>query len=422
MYNYTMAQTIAEKIFSAHSGRDVKAGDFVVADLDYVMAHDTTCAWALEPFYRISKKVFNPKKIIIPFDHAFPSPALASSRLHSKVRKFAAEQGIEIITDGVCHQILAERYIKPGALVLGADSHTPTGGALGAITIGVGSTDAAIAFATGKCWFKVPETMRIRITGKMPGGTYAKDVILEVAKKLGPDGAVYKVMEYFGPTVEEINISSRLTLTNMSAEMGAKSAIVPPDEKTRSYLEEQGRAGDYTELKSDHDAYYERELEFDVSNLEPNIACPPDIDNVVTVSSIEKGDEVAVNQVFIGSCTNCRIEDLEVVYRIWKGHRVGKGVRAIVTPASRKIWEQALERGYLKEFSRFGAMITTPNCGACLGRMGGVIDDGEVCVSTSNRNFKGRMGSPKGLIYLASPATAAACAITGRITDPRKFL
>lgn len=417
-----MPQTIAEKIFSSHSGNQVKAGDFVVADLDYVMAHDTTCAWALDPFYEIEKKVFNPKKIVIPFDHAFPSPALSSSRLHTQVRKFAKEQGIGIITDGVCHQVLAERFIKPGALILGADSHTPTGGALGAITIGVGSTDAAIAFATGKCWFRVPETMRVKITGKLPPGTFAKDIVLEVAKKLGPDGAVYMVMEYCGPAVEAMDISSRLTLTNMSAEMGAKSAIVAPDARTRKYLEENGRAGDYTELKGDADAWYEQELEFDVGNLEPNVACPPDINNVASASSLQKGDGVSVDQVFVGSCTNCRIEDLEVVYKIWKGRRVAGGLRAIVTPASRKVWEQALERGYLAEFSRFGAVITSPNCGPCLGRLGGVIDDGEVCVSTSNRNFKGRMGSPKGLIYLASPATAAASAVTGKITDPRNFL
>lgn len=417
-----MPQTIAEKIFSSHAGKEVKAGDFVIAGLDYIMAHDTTCAWALEPFYQIAKKVFDPEKIVIPFDHAFPSPNLAASKLHAEIRKFAHEQGIEILTDGVCHQLLAERYIKPGALILGADSHTPTGGALGALTIGVGSTDAAIAFATGNCWFKVPETLKIIIDGNLPRGVYSKDVVLEVAKKIGVDGAVYKVMEYAGATVEAMDVPSRLTLTNMAAEMGAKSAIVAPDAKTKQYLEEQERGSDFRELKSDPDAYYEQEIEFDVSNLSPNVACPPDINNVAPASELEKGDGTPVDQVFIGSCTNCRIEDLEVVYKIWKGKKLAKDVRAIVTPASRKVWEQALERGYLLEFSRFGAVVTSPNCGPCLGRLGGVIYDNEVCISTSNRNFKGRMGSPKGLIYLASPATAAASAVTGRISDPRQFL
>ncbi len=419
-----MGRTLAEKIFSSHSGKEVKAGDFVIADLDCVMAHDTTCALALEPFreIKISDKVFDPKKIVITFDHAFPSPALNSSKLHTQILKFARKQGIGIITDGVCHQILAEKHIKPGDLVLGADSHTPTGGALGAVAIGVGSTDAAIAFATGKCWFRVPDTMRIKINGKMPHGVYAKDVALEVAKKLGPDGAVYKVVEYRGPAVDEMDVSSRLTLTNMAAEMGAKSAIVAPDEKTRRYLEENGRGQDFLDLKSDPDAWYEQQIEFDISKLEPNVACPPDINNVECAACLEKGDGVRVDQVFVGSCANCRIEDLEVVYKIWKGRKPCDGLRVIVTPASRKVWEQALERGYLAEFSRFGAVITSPNCGLCFGRFGGVIDDGEVCVSTSNRNFKGRMGSPKGLIYLASPATAAASAITGKITDPRQFL
>ncbi len=416
-----MGQTLAEKILSNHCGKKIRAGDFILADLDLVMAHDTTCAWALEPFYQIATRVFDPKKIFIPFDHAFPSPNVAMAKLQAEIRKFAAEQGIPITTDGVCHQLMSERLINPGNLILGADSHSPTGGGLGALTIGVGSTDAAIAMATGKCWFRVPETIKINITGRLPFGCYSKDVVLTVAKKMGPDGANYRVIEYGGETVEDFNVPARLTLTNMSAEMGAKAAIVAADEQTRAYLQENQRLVDFEPLRGDLDACFEEVFHFDVSDLKPMIACPPDIDNDVPVESLEP-ERIRVDQTFIGSCTNCRIEDLEVVYRIWKGKRVNEGVRAIVTPASTRVYLQALERGYMEEFIKVGAVISSPGCGPCLGRSGGVLYDYEVCVSTSNRNFEGRMGSPKALIYLASPATAAASALTGYITDPRKFL
>jgi 3-isopropylmalate dehydratase large subunit len=416
-----MPQTITEKILSAHCGRTVHAGDFCIADLDLVMAHDTTCAWALEPFYKISKKVWDNTKIFIPFDHAFPAPNVAMAKLQAEIRAFAAEQGIGITTDGVCHQVMSERLTNPGSLVLGADSHTPTGGAIGALTIGVGSTDAAIAFATGKCWFRVPETIKVEIAGTLPAGVFAKDVVLKLAKTLGPDGANYKVIEFGGPVVKNWNIPSRLTLTNMCAEMGAKTAIVPPDDKTREYLRENGRFWEWDDaaLASDPDATYAEVIRIDVSDLVPQIACPPDIDNVVPVAETAG---VKVDQTFIGSCTNCRIEDLEIVYNMWKGKKAHPNVRAIVTPASRRVMQQALERGYVDEFMRFGATVLNPGCGPCLGRSGGVLYDNEVCVSTSNRNFTGRMGSPLAMIYLASPATAAATALTGVITDPREYL
>jgi 3-isopropylmalate dehydratase large subunit len=416
-----MGQTLAEKIFSSHSGKTVQAGDFILADLDLVMAHDTTCAWALEPFYQIATRVFDPRKIFIPFDHAFPSPSVAMSKLQAEIRKFAEEQGIPISVDGVCHQVMSERLINPGNLILGADSHSPTGGGVGALTIGVGSTDAAIAMATGKAWFRVPQTIRVNITGKLPHGCYSKDVVLTVAKEMGPDGANYRVIEYGGETVERFDVPARLTLTNMSAEMGAKAAIVAPDQWTRDYLKENDRLIEFEELRSDDDAYFEKVLHFDVSKLKPMIACPPDIDNDVPVEDVQ-AERVRVDQVFIGSCTNCRIEDLEVVYQMWRGKRLQEGLRTIVTPASRKVYLQALQRGYIEEFVRLGAVVSSPGCGPCLGRAGGVLYDGEVCVSTSNRNFEGRMGSPRAKIYLASPATAAASALTGYITDPRGFL
>ena len=416
-----MAQTLTEKIFSSHCGRKVHAGDFILADLDLVMAHDTTCAWALEPFYQIADRVFDPKKIFIPFDHAFPSPSVAMSKLQNQIRKFADEQGIPITYDGVCHQVMSERLINPGNLSLGADSHSPTGGGLGALTIGVGSTDAAIAMATGKSWFRVPQTIRVEITGDLPRGCYSKDVVLTVAKEIGSDGANYRVIEYTGPTVRSFNVPSRLTLTNMSAEMGAKAAIVAPDNNTKVYLKENSRLIEFDEIMSDPEAHFEKELRFDVSNLQPMIACPPDIDNDVPVDQVEP-EKILVDQVFIGSCTNCRIEDLAVVYKMWKGKRVKEGLRAIITPASRQVYMEAIKRGYVEEFINFGAVVSSPGCGPCLGRSGGVLYDEEVCVSTSNRNFERRMGRPKAKIYLASPATAAASALTGIITDPRSFV
>lgn len=418
-----MGQTIAEKIFSKHAGKKVFAGDFIFTNLDLVMAHDTTCAWAIAPFYKIAKQVFDKSKIFIPFDHAFPAPNVAMASLQAKIRKFAAEQGIPITIDGVCHQIMSERFIFPGNLILGADSHSPTGGGLGALTIGVGSTDAAIAMATGKCWFRVPKTIRINIEGKLPKGVYSKDVVLMVAKQIGPDGGNYRVLEYGGETVRDFNIPERLTLTNMSAEMGAKAAIVEPDHNTEQYLKENNRFKpfDRKALKSDSDCLYEAVLNFNVSKLTPQIAKPPDIDRVVPVSTVEN-KKVKVDQVFIGSCTNCRIEDLDVVYKMWKNEKLSSKTRTIITPASKRVYMQALDKGYVKFFTNMGAVITNPGCGPCLGRHGGVLYDNEVCVSTSNRNFSGRMGSPKAKIYLTSPATAAASSITGYITDPRRFI
>jgi len=418
-----MGQTLVEKIFSRHIGRPVYAGDFEIAPVDLVMAHDTTCAWAIDPFYEIAKKVWDRTKIIIPFDHAYPAPNTQMAILQKKIRAFALEQGISILTDGVCHQIMSERYIRPGDLILGADSHTPTGGGLGALTIGVGSTDAAIAMATGTSWFRIPHTIRIIVNGKLQKGVYAKDIILLIAKKFGPEGVNYRVLEFSGETIKHLSVSSRLTLTNMSAEMGAKAAIVPPDKQTKKYLQENQRLVSFEEkeLQSDNDAQFEKTITFDVSQLVPLIAEPPDIDRVKKVTSVEKKN-IKVDQAFIGSCTNCRIEDLDIVYTMWQHHELNPNIRTIITPASKRVYLQALAKGYIAFFMKKGAIVLNPGCGPCLGRHGGVLSKGEVCVSTSNRNFTGRMGSPEAFIYLASPATAAASAITGVITDPRTFL
>ncbi len=412
-------ETLAQKILSAHASRKLAAGDMAVISVDYVLAHDTTTAWAIEPFHEIAKKAFDPKKIFIFFDHAYPAPNTQVAEMHRKIQNFCKEQGIKIHYDGVCHQVMAERYSYPNTFLLGADSHTPTGGGIGAMCVGFGSTDAAVAMATGKAWVRVPQTIRINLEGKLPLGVYPKDVILSIAKDLSSEGANYKVVEFGGSAIADFDVPSRLTLTNMCAEIGAKTGIVPADSQTRAYLERQNRYQPFQELRSDADAEFEKVLEYDVGKIEPMIACPPDIDRDVPVSQVEG---TPITQVFLGSCTNCRIEDLAVAYKIMKGRKVKEGVKFIVTPASREVYESALLNGFLMEFSKMGATIAPPGCGACLGRHMGVLGDDDVCVSTSNRNFTGRMGSPKAKIYLASPAVAAASALEGKIADPRKYL
>lgn len=418
-----MPQTITEKIFSAHAGRPVNADDVVMADLDWVMAHDTTCAWAIDPFEKIAEKVFDPARVIIPFDHAYPAPNVKMAGFQAKIRVFAEAQGIGILTDGVCHQLLAERYITPGDLVLGADSHTPTGGALGALTIGVGSTDMAIAMATGKSWFQVPRTIRINLDGQTQAGVYPKDVILYLAGLLGTERANYHTLEYGGSYVRSLTIPERMTLTNMSAELGTKAATVEPDQNTLDYLREQGRTGirEITALWSDAGCEYAEVINVDVSQIEPMIALPHTVDNVVPLSQLQS-PERPISQIFIGSCTNCRIEDLDVVSAIWKGQTLNTRTRIIISPASRQVYQLALDKGYIDQFNKLGVIITQPGCGACLGRHGGVLAPGELCLSTSNRNFQGRMGSPEAEIYLSSPAVAAASAVQGTITHPRDLV
>ena len=419
MVGFMAGQTLAQKILSAHAGRDLAIGDTAVISVDYVLAHDTTTAWAIEPFRKIAARVFDPSKIFIFFDHAFPAPSTQFAEMHRKIQKFCAEQGIKIHYDGVCHQLVAEKFTYPNTFLLGADSHTPTGGGMGAMCCGFGSTDAAVAMATGKVWIRVPETIKINLEGQLPFGVYPKDVILGIAHDLSSEGANYKVVEFGGSAIADFDVPSRLTLCNMCAEIGAKTGIVPADAQTRAYLESQGRYKPFEELRSDSDAEFYKVLTYDISKFEPTVSTPPDIDRGVPVSEVEG---TPITQVFLGSCTNCRIEDLAVAYKIMKGKKVKEGVKFIVTPASRQVYEQALTAGFLMEFSKMGATIAPPGCGACLGRHMGVLGDEDVCVSTSNRNFTGRMGSPKARIYLASPAVAAASALEGKITDPRKYL
>ncbi|MCX5975359.1 MAG: 3-isopropylmalate dehydratase large subunit [Coprothermobacterota bacterium] len=419
-----MRQTLSEKIFSRHCGREVCAGEYVIASVDLVMAHDTTCAWSLGPFSQISDRVWDPDRVLILFDHAFPAPSVDAASLQARIRHFAKEQGIPILREGVCHQILAERFVNPGDLVLGADSHTPTSGALGALAIGVGSTDFAIAMATGRCWFLVPSTIRLELEGELSPGVYAKDVALHIAERMGASGGTYRTLEYGGETVRAMSVSDRLTLTNMAAELGAKAGVVGADRRTAEYLQAM-RPGyavpDLSLFQSDEEAQCEQTLQVQVGDLPPLVAQPPDIDRVISARELEK-DGVSLDQVFIGSCTNGRIEDLALVARIWQGQRLHPDLRVVITPASNQVYLEALSKGYLELFLNMGATVTNPGCGACLGRHLGVLAADEVCLSTSNRNFTGRMGSPSASIFLASPATAAASAITGKITDPRRFL
>lgn len=412
--------TISEKILSRASGKPAIADDFIIANIDYAMAHDGTSVLAVKAFNEMgAKKVWNPERIIIPFDHIAPANNENAAKLQQNIRKWIKEQGITNFFDvgeGICHQVLPEHgFALPGKLIIGADSHSCTYGAFGAFATGVGATDMAEIFATGKLWLRVPKTIKITVEGKLAKGVSAKDMTLFIIKKVGADGANYKAIEYYGETISELSMAERMTLCNMAIEMGAKTGIVPPDEKTFEYLE--GKAQEkYTPVYADKDAQYCEEYNFDVNDLEPQVAKPHEVDNVVGVGAVAG---TPLDQVFIGSCTNGRYEDLEVVAKILKGKKVK--VRTIVLPASRSVLIRATESGIIATLLKSGVIIAPPGCGPCLGAHMGVICEGETCLSTSNRNFKGRMGAG-GLIYLSSPETAAASALRGEIADPREVV
>ena len=410
--------TISEKILSRASGKTAHADDFVIANVDYAMAHDGTSVLAVKAFKEMGeKKVWAPGRIIIPFDHIAPANNETAAKLQKSIRDWIKEQGIANFFDvgeGICHQVVPEQgFAMPGKLMIGADSHSCTYGAFGAFATGVGATDMAQIFATGKLWLRVPQTIRINVEGKLAKGVSAKDMTLFIIKNVGADGANYKAIEYYGSTISELSMSQRMTLCNMSIEMGAKTGIVPADEKTFEYLE--GRAREkFLPVYADKDAKYCLEFNIDVAELEPQIAKPHEVDNVTGVGTVLG---TPLDQVFIGSCTNGRFEDLEVVANILSGRKVK--VRTIVLPASRSVLIKATESGIIATLLKAGAIIAPPGCGPCLGAHMGVICEGETCLSTSNRNFKGRMGSG-GLIYLSSPETAAASALKGEISDPRE--
>ncbi len=417
-----MGKTLAEKILGERSGKDVCAGDIVVVDVDVAMVQDGTGPLAVQQLQKMDmEKAANPDKTIFFIDHAAPSPRKELSNAHKMLRDFAKKTGVKLseVGDGVCHQILVESYVNPGDVVIGADSHTCTSGALGAFATGMGSTDVAIGIASGKTWFKVPETFKIIVNGKFPKGVCSKDLILHIIGLIGADGATYKALEFAGSTIRHMSMSERFVLSNMAVEAGAKVGLIEPDEVTKTYLEERGRGNKFVEIKADNDAVYERVIEIDVSMLEPTISFPHTVDNTRPISEV---DEIKVDQVFIGTCTNGRIEDLRIAAQILKGKKRHPDTRLLVCPASREVYLKAMDEGLLNIFIEAGAAIMNPGCGACVGVHHGILGDGEVCLATQNRNFKGRMGNTEGFIYLSSPATAAASTIEGRITDPRKYI
>ena len=419
-----MGKTISEKIFSKASNRDAKAGEYVFAKVDMAVMNDITAPLSIKAFKEITKngKVWDPNRVVIAFDHQLPADSVYAAENHKMLRRFAEEQGIlnYDVYEGIAHQIMVEKgHVLPGMLVVGADSHTCMYGALGAFATGVGSTDMGAVLALGKLWFKVPETIRFEINGKLQKYVYSKDLILKIIGIVGANGANYKACEYTGDTIRGMNMSERFTMSNMAIEMGGKSGIIEPDKITEKYLKAIGIDVSIPEwLKSDEDAEYFKIVTLDVSDLEPQVALPHRVDNVKSVSEVEG---VKVDQVFIGSCTNGRYEDLKIAAEILKGEKIAKNVRLIVIPASRSQYIKALKDGLIDIFIESGAIVEFPSCGPCMGGSFGLIASGEVSVSTSNRNFIGRQGSPQGKIYLVSPATAAATAIYGELTDPRKI-
>jgi len=417
-----MGKTLAEKILSLKSHSEAEAGDVVIADVDLAFVQDTTGPLTIRQFKESGFGVLSkPQQTIIFLDHAAPSPARQLSNDHILLRRFAEETGSRIydVGEGICHQLVAEQFASPGDVILGSDSHTVTAGALGAFATGMGSSDVAVALALGKTWFRVPESFLIELNGVFPRGVYAKDLILYLIGQIGADGANYKALEFGGKALAKMTMSQRLTIANMAVEAGAKVGLFPADKITRDFLTEYGRGDNYKPLYPDAEANYERVIPVNLDRLEPMLSLPHAVDNVRPVTRVKR---VKIQQAFIGTCTNGRLEDLAVAAEILKGKKRHPGTRLLIAPASRQVLIRAIEKGYIQSLLEAGAIMLPPGCTACLGLHQGVLGDGEVCVSTANRNFKGRMGNPEAMIYLASPATAAASAIRGEITDPRDIM
>jgi 3-isopropylmalate/(R)-2-methylmalate dehydratase large subunit len=414
--------TLIEEIFSRKAGRTVHAGEIVLLDVDYIMSHDNTTPLAIKAFREIGKPLLDKNRIVLHLDHAYPAPNVMAAENHRKIIDFVQEQELpHLFMQGVCHQVMLEEgFITPGAVVIGADSHSNTYGVMGAFGAGLGSTEIAVAWVTGKCWFKVPETIRIELRGRTQPGVYAKDVMIHIAGLLGMDGGTYRSVEFGGEYIESLPMHERIIFPNMSTEIGAKCGLIAADQVTIDYLENETPArgqGQFEQIRP-LNPRYERVLELDVSALTPQVACHPDVDNVKPLTEVEG---LEVQQVYIGTCTNARYEDLEIVANMLKGKHVNPLVRVIVTPASQRIYKKAMQNGLIEILMDAGCTVTGTGCGACIGRHGGILAAGERALTTMNRNFIGRMGSPLSEIYLASPATAAATALTGRITDPRKM-
>jgi len=417
-----VSKTIVEKILSEHSGLDAHAGDIVVADIDAALVQDGTGPLAVQQLQKLGmEKAANPERTVLFIDHAAPSPRKELSNAHKILRDFAAKTGaiLSEVDEGVCHQRMVEDFMNPGEVLIGADSHTCTAGALGAFATGMGSTDVAIGIASGKTWLRVPETIKVYVTGEFKNGVYPKDLMLHFIGMIGADGATYQALEFCGPTIDAMDISGRFTLANMAVEAGAKAGLFDSDETTRTYLEERGRGDKWRPISADPGATYERVVEIDVSDLEPTISCPHTVDNTREIAEVVG---TKVDQVFIGTCTNGRIEDLRIAAKILAGKSRNPNTRLLVCPASKQVYLQAIEEGILAKLAAAGAAIVNPGCGACVGVHAGILGDGEVCLATQNRNFQGRMGNPEAFIYLSSPAVAAATALEGVVADPRKYL
>ena len=414
-----MGETVIEKIIRNNVGHTVKPGDIVTVNVDRVMIHDIFIPFVAEKFEEMGfKKLWDPDKVVLIYDHLVPASQLDDTRHFHVGDAFAEKYGMKNVhrSDGICHQLMTEAgYVKPGNIVFGTDSHTTTYGCVGAFSSGIGYTEMASILGTGTMWIKVPETIKVVIDGELPANVMSKDVILRLIGDLGADGATYRALEFTGSAVKNMSVASRMTIANMAIEAGAKCALFTPDEKTAEYCEIE--LNDFQKsLVGDGDAAYLKTMTYRGEDFVPVMACPSQVDKIRDVSTLE-GTEI--DQVFIGSCTNGRLEDLAAAAEVRKGKKVADYVKLIVTPASRKIYRQAIELGILDTLAEAGAMITHPGCGLCCGRAGGILTDGERVVATNNRNFLGRMGTSKVEIYLASPKTAAACAVAGKIVSPK---
>lgn len=416
-----MGQTFSEKVLGAKAGRPVRVGEIVTVSPDYILSHDNSAA-IIKEFKKLGiAKIKRADKIVIVLDHVVPASSEKYAQNHKEIREFVHEQDLPNFFDvqhGICHQVFSENgFALPGKLILGADSHTTSYGAFGAFSAGIGRSEAAAVWATDEIWLKVPETIRIEMRGSLQVMVFTKDVILKIIGQEGADRANYKAVEFVGPAVEGFSLASRLVMTNMAAEMGAKNGYFFPDEKVLTWLGDRARNG-YDEMVSDPDAVYESVLDYDISSIEPQVACPHTVDNVCRVADVEG---IPFHQAIIGTCTNGRVEDLKVAAQILKGKKVHSGIRVLVIPASRTEYLRALQEGYLETLVDAGCLVLNPGCGPCLGAHQGILAPGEVALSTANRNFRGRMGSRDSSIYLASPATVAASALEGRIADPRNL-
>ena len=412
---------ISEKILSQKVGREVIPGEIIEVDVDLAMSHDGTSPPAIKTFEKISDKVWDNEKIVIVFDHNIPANTIGSAEFQKVARNFIKTQGIKnhyIHGEGICHQVLPEKgHVEPGKIIVGADSHTCTYGAFGAFSTGMGATDLAMVYATGKTWFMVPESFKIEVEGNLKPGITSKDLILNIIGEIGIAGATYKTAEFCGETIDNLDVESRMTMTNMAIEMGAKNRIMEPNQATIEYVcNRTGKTKDQLNIvRSDKDSTYEREFLFNVDDMEAQIACPNDVDNVKPLSQVAG---THIDQGFIGSCTNGRLTDLAQAAAVLEGRKVHDDVRLIIIPASKEIYQHAMDLGYIKTFLDAGAIVSNPGCGPCLGGHMGVLSEGETSISSTNRNFKGRMGDPNSSVYLANAGVVAASAISGFIENP----